>query len=73
MPVWMAKEITLLSSNFDREVGVMQRLTRNLALTTAAVYAIFGALWILFSDRLLAALVVDPLRMTTWQTYKGSS
>ena len=49
----------------------MQRLTRNLALTTAAVYAIFGALWILFSDRLLAALVVDPLRMTTWQTYKG--
>ena len=49
----------------------MQRLTRNFALTTAAVYALFGVLWILFSDRLLAALVVDPLRITTWQTYKG--
>ena len=37
----------------------------------ALAYAIFGALWILFSDRLLAAVVANPAQLTEWQTYKG--
>lgn len=41
------------------------------ALRLAAAYALFGALWIAASDRLLEALVRDPDRLTLLQTYKG--
>ncbi len=37
----------------------------------AAIYALAGALWILFSDRFLARLVVDPGQWIELQTYKG--
>ncbi|MCK6538966.1 MAG: ATP-binding protein [Anaerolineales bacterium] len=40
-------------------------------LRIALVYAAFGGLWILFSDRLLAALVTDLAALTLLQTYKG--
>src|SRR3990172_7874919 len=37
----------------------------------AVLYAIFGGLWILLSDRLLAAFITDTSRLSTLQTYKG--
>lgn len=37
----------------------------------AAIYATVSGLWILFSDRLLAALVTDAALLTTLQTWKG--
>jgi PAS domain S-box-containing protein/putative nucleotidyltransferase with HDIG domain len=37
----------------------------------ALLYALFGGLWILFSDRLLNALVREPDLLTRFQTYKG--
>jgi putative nucleotidyltransferase with HDIG domain len=37
----------------------------------AAFYLLFGGLWILVSDRLLAMLVSDPDLLTRIQTYKG--
>lgn len=40
-------------------------------LTGAAIYALFGVLWIYFSDTLLGMLTDDPERLTTLQTYKG--
>lgn len=42
-------------------------------LRIAAIYAVLGALWILFSDQLLAALVgeEDPAALTRLQTVKG--
>lgn len=40
-------------------------------LKFAAVYAAFGMLWILSTDRLVIALVDDPGRVTTLQTIKG--
>ena len=40
-------------------------------LKLAAVYAAFGVLWILTTDRLVVALVSDPARVTALQTVKG--
>jgi len=40
-------------------------------LRIALLYVLFGGLWILLSDRLLAALVTDTAALTTLQTYKG--
>ena len=37
----------------------------------AAIYAIIGALWILFSDRILVEFVRDPERIALLSTYKG--
>ena len=37
----------------------------------AALYALLGGFWILFSDRVLALFVADPLALTRLQTYKG--
>jgi PAS domain S-box-containing protein len=41
------------------------------ALRVTVVYVIAGALWIVFSDRLLGAFVRDPIRLTELQTLKG--
>jgi PAS domain S-box-containing protein len=35
------------------------------------IYAFFGVLWILLSDRLLFALITDPITLTNIQTAKG--
>ncbi len=37
----------------------------------AAIYALLGGFWILFSDTVLAFFVADPLVLTRLQTYKG--
>lgn len=37
----------------------------------AGVYALFGALWIIFSDTIVASLTTDPAWLTHFQTYKG--
>lgn len=44
--------------------------TRALAIT--AIYTVVGTLWILFSDRALAALVPDPERFVYWSAWKGT-
>ncbi|ALO16699.1 Autoinducer 2 sensor kinase/phosphatase LuxQ [Salinivirga cyanobacteriivorans] len=36
-----------------------------------AIYLIIGALWILFSDKLVTSFTDDPLVITNLQTYKG--
>lgn len=41
------------------------------ALRVSTVYALFGALWVALSDRVLAALVEDLDRLTRLQTFKG--
>lgn len=40
-------------------------------LKIAAIYAVAGGLWILFSDRLLASLIENIQLLTRFQTYKG--
>jgi len=49
----------------------MRVLRLNLAWRVAFFYALFGGLWILFSDRLLLTLVADPQQLTEIQSYKG--
>ncbi|NTU83842.1 MAG: HAMP domain-containing histidine kinase [Chloroflexales bacterium] len=44
---------------------------RNVALRTSALYGLAGILWILLSDRLLAAIVNDPGAISSLQTFKG--
>ena len=44
---------------------------RYAALWVSLAYAVAGALWLLFSDRLLAFLVSDSAQLTEYQTYKG--
>lgn len=41
------------------------------AARIVACYALFGALWIFFSDRLLSLLITDPALLTRLQTAKG--
>ena len=50
------------------EVPPTRRLT---PLRIAALYAVLGATWILFSDRLLASLVQDATLQRDLQTVKG--
>lgn len=42
-----------------------------LPFTIAAIYALAAELWIILSDRLLAALAADPALITTLESYKG--
>ncbi len=49
----------------------MKLNTVRLDLRVACLYALFGCLWILFSDRLLEMLVKDHLMIIEYQTYKG--
>jgi len=44
---------------------------RNNPFRTVAIYFLFGFLWILFSDKILASVVTDPATYQTIQTYKG--
>ena len=41
------------------------------ALRLALIYIVLAGLWILFSDRLLAAMVQNTQELTRWQSYKG--
>ncbi len=40
-------------------------------LRITLVYLLIGGLWIVFSDRLVAAVVTEPVALTQLQTYKG--
>ena len=44
---------------------------RRSAVRIAAIYGLFGGLWIYFSDWVLDALVADPHLLTRIQNYKG--
>lgn len=43
----------------------------HMAIKAAAIYAVFGGLWILLSDRILGLVVTDMETYATIQTYKG--
>ncbi|MEQ6290181.1 putative bifunctional diguanylate cyclase/phosphodiesterase [Vogesella sp. GCM10023246] len=47
------------------------RLSAPSSLRPVVVYAVFAALWILFSDQLVAALFQDPAKLTLVSTLKG--
>ena len=49
----------------------MKRPAPRIELRIALFYSLFGGLWILLSDRLLAALVSDAATLTAIQSYKG--
>ena len=49
----------------------MEKRTLRSVMGITALYAIFSALWIALSDRILETLVADPHRITVLQTYKG--
>jgi len=44
---------------------------RSRAVKAASLYAIFGLLWILFSDQLLTLIAVDARHLARLQTIKG--
>ncbi len=44
---------------------------KNPARWITAIYIVFGSLWILFSDTIVAMLISDPVALTKTQTYKG--
>lgn len=56
--------------NFDIRMKIF---ANGLEIRIAALYALFGGLWILLSDQLLAALFTDVSVLTKVQTYKGSA
>ncbi|MBF0324164.1 MAG: PAS domain S-box protein [Alphaproteobacteria bacterium] len=47
------------------------RKSLSLAVLLALIYAVFGVLWVVSSDTILALMVSDPARMTLIQTWKG--
>ena len=49
----------------------MKTSIHQIDLRVSLLYALFGGLWIILSDRLLAALITDVSVLTTMQTYKG--
>lgn len=48
-----------------------RRLSSHLARRTSLAFALFGALWILLSDWVLAVVAPQPVEFAAWQTYKG--
>jgi len=46
-------------------------IAQNTPFRVAALYALFGGLWILLSDKLLALLVQSPVTITRISIYKG--
>lgn len=51
--------------------GTVSRAERVVALGAAVVYAFVGGAWVLFSDRIVAGLFIDPAAITQAQTLKG--
>lgn len=49
---------------------IMTRL-KSIPVRITLIYAVVGALWILYSDRLLGSITQDPAVLTRFQTYKG--
>ncbi len=58
-------------SQFPSGTKAIESNARRLAARVAIIYGIFGLLWILLSDSLLAWLVLDPITLMHMQTYKG--
>lgn len=59
------------TSTESPETGERQHSHAHLASRTALAFALFGSLWILASDWVLALLAPDPPTFVSWQTYKG--
>lgn len=49
----------------------MKLFRRDTIVRISLLYALFGVIWILFTDRLLLWLVSDPEQLIRWQTVKG--
>ncbi|MBS7525886.1 EAL domain-containing protein [Fusibacter paucivorans] len=63
----MDKRIKEIESDLTQSPKVVERNP----IRSVIIYFIFGFLWILFSDRLLAMMVQDPELYQEIQTYKG--
>ncbi|MFT4143970.1 MAG: bifunctional diguanylate cyclase/phosphodiesterase [Mobilitalea sp.] len=66
----MEKKKTL-GISYKESKRTQYRILRNEAVVVSTVYAIFGVLWILLSDRLLGVLIQNPQIYREMQTYKG--
>ena len=55
----------------DQATPPPSRLSAPSSLRPVVVYAVFAALWILFSDQLVATLFQDPAMLTLVSTLKG--
>lgn len=51
--------------------GIRDRRSRRPAVRAAALYGLFGAIWVFASDRLVDLMVHDPRLRSTAQTIKG--
>jgi PAS domain S-box-containing protein len=58
-------------SNQREKAFRMRSKSNQVALGVALAYCLISGAWIFFSDRILAALISDPGRITQIQTYKG--
>lgn len=56
---------------FPRKLDRLVERHRLIPLKIALLYALFGGIWILFSDHFLSLLVADRSRLTVWSTVKG--
>lgn len=52
---------------------VSHRSMRRFALSVGLTYAVFGTIWILASDHVLALLIPDAAELSRFQTYKGGA
>ncbi len=66
----MEKKKTL-GISYKESTRTRFKVLRNEAVVFTTVYAIFGILWILLSDRLLGALIQNTQVYREMQTYKG--
>ena len=55
----------------DRHKVVESVLFKLPSIKIAVIYAVFGGLWILFSDMILESMVSDTATLSAIQTYKG--
>lgn len=60
-----------MSDELPDRIAALFEGDRPPAAASALLFALLGGTWIAVSDRMLARIVQDPVRLTTLQTYKG--
>jgi len=65
-----AASASLETGGFPRALGA-QWGNRLRSVRVPIAYLVFGLLWIVVSDRVVASIATDPVALTTMQTYKG--
>lgn len=67
----MNKKTNIVKTASTKEKRVMFSLFHNEAIMISVIYAVFGILWILLSDRILKEITPDMEAYIHFQTYKG--